>query len=82
MRCLYPVSGRKDDGLALVRKTTAWHPKQELCRRSDRYVVLTQPLRAKPFELNSGLPEEAYDDTVRQIVTAAARTMNHSPRGR
>ena len=43
-----------------------------LGRSSDREVVLTRPLRAKLLELNPGLPDEAYDDAVRQIVTTTA----------
>jgi len=43
-------------------------PDSLLGRTSDREVVLTRPLRAKLVELNPGLPEEAYDDAVRQIV--------------
>ncbi|MEN6428063.1 MAG: type I restriction endonuclease subunit R [Phycisphaerales bacterium] len=47
-------------------------PNSLLGRGSDREVVLTRPLRAKLVELNPGLPEEAYDDAVRQIVTTPA----------
>ena len=43
-----------------------------LGRSSDREVVLTRPLRVKLVELNPGLPGDAYDDAVRQIVTASA----------
>jgi len=46
-------------------------PDSLLGRRSDREVVLTRPLRAKLVELNRGLPDEAYDDAVRQIVATA-----------
>lgn len=46
-----------------------------LGRASDREVVLTRTLRAKLTELNPGLPDEAYDDAVRQVVsTDASRT--------
>ena len=47
-------------------------PDSLLGRSSDRDVVLTRILRAKLVELNKGLPEAAYDDAVRQIVTIAA----------
>jgi type I restriction enzyme, R subunit len=47
-------------------------PDSLLGRKDDREVVLTQPLRAKLVELNPGLPDEAYDDAVRQIVTTSA----------
>jgi len=43
-----------------------------LGRASDREVVLTRYLRTKLVELNQGLPQDAYDDAVRQIVTTAA----------
>ena len=39
-----------------------------LGRASDRDVVLTRYLRAKIVELNLGLPNDAYDNAVRQIV--------------
>ncbi len=47
-------------------------PDSLLGRASDREVVLTRHLRGKLAELNPGLPEEAYDDAVRQIVTTPA----------
>lgn len=47
-------------------------PRSLLGRASDRDVVLTRPLRAKLVELNPGLPDDAYDDAVRQIVTTVA----------
>lgn len=47
-------------------------PKSLLGRASDREVVLTRPLRRKLTELNAGLPDEAYDDAVRQMVAATA----------
>jgi len=47
-------------------------PGSLLGRDSDREVVLTRTLRAKMKELNPGLPEMAYDDAVRQIVTVSA----------
>ena len=47
-------------------------PKSLLGRLSDREVVLTRPLRARLVELNPGLPKEAYNDAVRQIVTTTA----------
>jgi type I restriction enzyme R subunit len=43
-----------------------------LGRSSDRELVLTRYLRAKLVELNPGLPQDAYDDAVRQIVTTVA----------
>jgi type I restriction enzyme R subunit len=43
-----------------------------LARSSDRELVLTRYLRAKLVELNPGLPQDAYDDAVRQIVTTVA----------
>ena len=47
-----------------------------LGRASDREVVLTRILREKLVELNPGLPDEAYDDAVRQITaTVASQTM-------
>jgi len=47
-------------------------PDSLLGRKDDREVVLTRLLRAKLVELNPGLPDEAYDDAVRQIVTTTA----------
>ncbi len=47
-------------------------PNSLLGRDSDRAVVLTRTLRAKIEELNPGLPDTAYDDAVRQIVTVSA----------
>jgi type I restriction enzyme R subunit len=47
-------------------------PDSLLGRSSDREVVLTRPLRAKLIDLNPGLPDDAYDDAVRQIVTTTA----------
>jgi len=47
-------------------------PDSLLGRASDRDVVLTRPLRTRLVELNPGLPGEAYDDAVRQIVSVAA----------
>jgi len=47
-------------------------PNSLLGRASDREVVLTRPMRRKLRELNPGLPEEAYDDAVRQIVATTA----------
>ena len=47
-----------------------------LGRRDDREVVLTRYLYVKLMEFNSGLPDEAYRDAVRQIVeTSASQTM-------
>ena len=51
-------------------------PDGELGRGSDREVVLTRPLRVQLARLNPGLPEEAYDDAVRQLTdTRAAHTI-------
>ena len=51
-------------------------PDSLLGRASDREVVLTRILREKLVELNPGLPDEAYDDAVRQITaTVASQTI-------
>ncbi len=51
-------------------------PNSLLGRASDREVVLTRPWRKNLTELNPGLPAEAYDDAVRQIVaTTATQTL-------
>ena len=51
-------------------------PDSLLGRSSDREVVLTRILREKLVELNQGLPDEAYDDAVRQITaTVASQTI-------
>jgi type I restriction enzyme R subunit len=51
-------------------------PDSLLGRASDREVVLTRTLREKLVELNPGLPNEAYDDAVRQITaTVASQTL-------
>jgi type I restriction enzyme R subunit len=47
-------------------------PDSLLGRSSDREVVLTRPLRVKLMAFHPGLPEEAYDDAVRQIATTTA----------
>ncbi len=47
-------------------------PNSLLGRTFDGEVVLTRPLRRKLTELNPGLPDEAYDDAVRQMVTTTA----------
>ena len=46
----------------------AFGPDSLLGRNSDREVVLTRYLRQALKELNSGLPETAYDEAVRQVV--------------
>jgi type I restriction enzyme R subunit len=47
-----------------------------LGRESDKEVVLSRYLRAKLIELNPGLPDDAYNDAVRQVVsTVASQTM-------
>ncbi|MGC2048365.1 MAG: type I restriction endonuclease, partial [Gallionella sp.] len=51
-------------------------PSSLLGRASDREVVLTRPLREKLVALNKGLPDDAYDDAVRQITSiVASQTM-------
>ncbi len=47
-------------------------PNSLLGRTSDREVVLAGPLRRKLAEFNPGLPDEAYDDAVRQIAAVTA----------
>ena len=47
-------------------------PDSLLGRASDREVVLTRTLREKLVELNPDLPEQAYDDAVRQITASVA----------
>ncbi|MBI1299911.1 HsdR family type I site-specific deoxyribonuclease [bacterium] len=46
-------------------------PHSLLGRQDDREVVLTRDLRAALVRLNPGLPTDAYDDAVRQIVGAS-----------
>ena len=43
-----------------------------LGRKNDREVVLSRHLRTKLVEFNPGLPDAAYDDAVRQIVSVTA----------
>ncbi|MCK4304840.1 MAG: type I restriction endonuclease subunit R, partial [Candidatus Eisenbacteria sp.] len=81
------VFGRPLPSLATMR-----HPlpegegrqEQAVCnlgRRSDREVVLTHILREKLVELNPDLPDEAYDDAVRQITaTVASQTITATNR--
>jgi type I restriction enzyme, R subunit len=52
--------------------TETFGPTGTLGRASDREVVLTRYLREKLVELNPGLPEDAYDDAARQIITIPA----------
>ncbi|MES9880321.1 MAG: type I restriction endonuclease subunit R [Sedimenticola sp.] len=47
-------------------------PNSLLGRASDREVVLIRPLRTKLMALNPGLPDEAYDDAVRQITATVS----------
>ena len=47
-------------------------PESLLGRKNDREVVLTRYLRAALVKLNPGLPEQAYDEAVRQIVEISA----------
>ncbi|MBN1125185.1 MAG: type I restriction endonuclease subunit R [Sedimentisphaerales bacterium] len=44
-------------------------PNSLLGRGSDREVVLTRYLKAKLIDLNPGLPEDAYNDAIRQIIS-------------
>ena len=61
---------------AYAYNTEDFGPDSLLGRKDDREVVLTRYLRAKLVELNPDLPEEAYDDAVRQIVaTVATQTL-------
>ncbi len=51
-------------------------PDSLLGRTSEREVVLTRALRGKLAELNPRLPDDAYDDAVRQITaTVASQTI-------
>ena len=47
-------------------------PDSLLGRKDDREVVLSRYLRAKLVEFNPGLPDAAYGDAVRQIVSVTA----------
>lgn len=47
-------------------------PESLLGRSSDREVVLTRYLRAALVELNPGLPETAYEEALRQMVSVSA----------
>lgn len=48
--------------------TETFGPEGTLGRTSDREVVLKRYLRCKLVELNPGLPQDVYDDAVRQIA--------------
>lgn len=51
-------------------------PEGTLGRDSERQIILTRHLRPKLVKFNPGLPEQAYDDTIRQIVeTSASQSM-------
>ncbi|MGX9364416.1 type I restriction endonuclease subunit R [Desulfoplanes sp. PS50] len=52
--------------------TETFGPEGTLGRRSDKDVVLTRYLRQALERLNPRLPDAAYDDAVRQIVTTPA----------
>lgn len=52
--------------------TETFGPDGMIGRESDSEVVLTRYLRQKIVELNPGLPQEAYDDAVRQIAASVA----------
>ena len=41
-------------------------------RDSEREIVLKHRLRPKLLELNPGLPDEAYDDAVKQIIDVSS----------
>ena len=45
-------------------------PDSLLGRSDDRAVVLVRPLRAALVRLNPGMPDDAYDDAVRQLASA------------
>jgi len=47
-------------------------PEGTLGRLSDREIVLTRYLRREIERLNPSLPEEAYEDAVRQVVSTVA----------
>lgn len=47
-------------------------PLSLLGRASDREVVLTRSLRSKLEELNPGMPAEAYEDAVREVVAVSS----------
>ena len=47
-------------------------PESLLGRKNEREAALTRSLRAALEELNPGLPESAYDDALRQIVSISA----------
>lgn len=52
-------------------------PDSLLGRDSEKEVVLKRTLREKLIELNPNLPDEAYDDAIRQITaTEASGTIN------
>jgi len=56
-------------------------PDSLLGRASDREVVLKRTLRDKLAELNPGLPDEAYEDAVRQITgTVASQSLTATNR--
>ena len=52
--------------------TEDFGPNSLLGRSSDREVVLVRTLREQLQGLNPGLPDDAYDDAVRQLTAAAA----------
>ena len=52
--------------------TETFGPTGMLGRESDRDIILTRFLREKLVELNPELPDEAYDDAVRQIKATMA----------
>ena len=52
--------------------TEGFGPNSLLGRSSDRDAVLVPTLREQLERLNPGLPDDAYDDAVRQLTAAAA----------
>ncbi len=55
-----------------AHNTETFGPEGTLGRLSDREVVLIRHLRQKLTEFNPGLPTEAYDDAVRQVVSVSS----------
>ncbi|MCB0291662.1 MAG: type I restriction endonuclease subunit R, partial [Calditrichaeota bacterium] len=62
----------KWDASVYAYNTEDYGPDSLLGRQSDREVVLTRYLRAALVKLNPELPEAAYDEALRQIVSTSA----------